>query len=65
MTDTRSFIKQNTLKDMESYLRFRRVLRREDQRVLDDLYHKTSLHFAAAQSLEHALPFEIPLLSMH
>jgi hypothetical protein len=64
MTDTRSSIKQDTLKDLESYLRFRRALKREDQRVLDNLYQKASLHFAAAQTVEHALPFEILLLSM-
>jgi hypothetical protein len=64
MTDTRSSIKQDTLKDLESYLRFRRALRRQDQLVLDNLYQKASLHFAAAQSVDHALPFEILLLSM-
>jgi hypothetical protein len=64
MTDTRSSIKQDTLHDLESYLRFRRALRRPDQLVLDNLYQKASLHFAAAQSVDHALPFEILLLSM-
>ena len=64
MTDPHSSIKQDTLHDLESYLRFRRALRREDQRVLDNLYQKASLHFAAAQSVDHALPFEILLLSM-
>jgi hypothetical protein len=64
MDDTQSSIKQDTLKDLESYLRFRRALRRPDQLVLDNLYQKASLHFAAAQSVEHALPFEVLLLSM-
>ena len=64
MTNTQSSLKQDTLKDLESYLRFRRALRREDQRMLDNLYQKASLHFAVAQAVEHALPFEILLLLM-
>jgi len=64
MTDTRSSIKQDTLHNLESYLRFRRALLRPDQLVLDNLYQRASQHFAAAQCVYHALPFEILLLSM-
>ena len=64
MDDTQSSIKQDTLKDLESFLSFRRALRRQDQLVLDNLYQKASFHFAAPQSVEHALPFEVLLLSM-
>ena len=64
MPTSTSSIKQDTLHDMESYLRFRRALRRDDQRVLDSLYKKASLHFAAARTVDHALPFEVLLLLM-
>jgi hypothetical protein len=44
--------------------RFRRALRRSDQRALDDLLDAAQRHLAAAAYAAHALPFEIFLLAM-
>lgn len=52
------------LAEQESFLRFRRALRRSDQLALDDLFAAAHQHLAAAAYAAHALPFEIFLLSM-
>ena len=52
------------LKEQESFLRFRRALRRSDQKAFDDLFAAAHKHLAAAAYASHALPFEIFLLSM-
>jgi hypothetical protein len=52
------------LKEQESFLRFRRALRRSDQKALDDLFVAAHKHLAAAAYASHALPFEVFLLSM-
>lgn len=52
------------LAEQESFLRFRRALRRSDQHALDDLFASAHQHLAAAAYASHALPFEIFLLSM-
>ncbi len=52
------------LKEQESFLRFRRALRRSDQKALDDLFAAAHKHLAAAAYASHALPFEVFLLSM-
>ncbi|MGD0610225.1 MAG: hypothetical protein ABSB41_01830 [Anaerolineales bacterium] len=57
-------IKQDLLKELESYTRFRRALLRPDQIALDNLFNRASQHFAAAKYADHALPFEVLLLSM-
>ena len=57
-------ITQDFLKEQESFVRFRRALRRSDQRALDDLFAAAHQHLAAAAYAAHALPFEIFLLSM-
>ena len=44
--------------------KFRRALRREDQRVFDDLFTAAYKHRAAASYAGHLLPFETFLLSM-
>lgn len=44
--------------------KFRRALRREDQRVLDDLFTAAYKHRAAAAYAGHLLPFETFLLAM-
>ena len=44
--------------------RFRRALRRGDQRALDDLMDSVQKHLSAAAYAAHALPFEIFLLAM-
>jgi hypothetical protein len=50
--------------ELESYSRFRRVLRKPDQLVLDDLFNAARQHADIAQYAPHALPFEIMLLTM-
>src|SRR5512136_2113227 len=52
------------LKEQESFLRFRRALRRSDQKALDDLFAAAHKHLAAAAYASHALPFEVFLLAM-
>ncbi len=44
--------------------RFRRALRRGDQRALDDLLDAVQKHLSAAAYAAHALPFEMFLLAM-
>ena len=44
--------------------KFRRVLRREDQIVFDDLFTAAYKHRAAAAYAGHLLPFETFLLAM-
>jgi len=52
------------LHEQQSLARFRRALRRSDQRALDDLFGASRHHLAAAAYASHLLPFEIMLLSM-
>src|SRR5512136_1679055 len=57
-------VTQVFLKEQEAFLRFRRALRRSDQKALDDLFAAAHKHLAAAAYASHALPFETFLLSM-
>jgi hypothetical protein len=57
-------VTQVFLHEQKSFLRFRRALRRSDQKALDDLFAAAHKHLAAAAYASHALPFEIFLLSM-
>src|SRR5512136_3415419 len=57
-------VTQVFLREQESFLRFRRALRRSDQKALDDLFAAAHKHLAATAYASHALPFEIFLLSM-
>ena len=53
------------LSETEAMLaRFRRMLRKEDQYVLDGLFAQASLHIAAIGQAESLLPFEAALLAM-
>lgn len=52
------------LQEQEAFSRFRRALRRSDQRALDDLFASAQQHLAAAAYAAHALPFEVFLLAM-
>ena len=52
------------LHEQESFVRFRRALRRRDQHALDDLFAAAHQHLAAAAYASHALPFEVFLLAM-
>jgi hypothetical protein len=64
MGRTRPSVTQVFLREQESFSRFRRALRRSDQKALDDLFAAAHKHLAAAAYASHALPFEIFLLSM-
>jgi len=55
---------QAFLQEQESFMRFRRALRRSDQQALDDLFTSAQQHLAATAYASHALPFEILLLAM-
>ena len=44
--------------------RFRRMLRKEDQYLLDGLFAQARLHIAAIGQTESLLPFEAALLAM-
>ncbi len=57
-------ITQAFLQERQSLARFRRALRREDQRILDELLAASRQHLAAAAYASHLLPFEVMLLSM-
>jgi hypothetical protein len=57
-------ITQAFLQEQQSLARFRRALRREDQRVLDELLVAARHHLAAAAYASHLLPFEVMLLAM-
>ena len=55
---------QVILGEQAAFARFRRALRREDQRAFDDLFAAARLHVAEAAYASHALPFEVMLLAM-
>ncbi len=52
------------MQEQESFARFRRALRREDQRALDHLFSYAHQHLAAAAYAGHALPLEMYLMAM-
>lgn len=57
-------ITQVFLQEQGAFARFRRALRRGDQRALDELFAAARRHLAAAAYASHALPFETFLLAM-
>ncbi len=57
-------ITQVFLQEQAALARFRRALRRTDQRAFDDLLDAAHKHLSAAAYAAHVLPFEIFLLSM-
>lgn len=57
-------ITQAFLQEQQSLAKFRRALRREDQRALDDILAASRQHLAAAAYASHLLPFEVMLLAM-
>jgi hypothetical protein len=52
------------LQEQQSLAKFRRALRLEDQRALDDILAASRRHLAAAAYASHLLPFEVMLLAM-
>lgn len=57
-------ITQVFLEEQDALRRFRRALRRSDQRALDELLDAAHQHLAAAAYAASATPFEIFLLAM-
>ncbi len=57
-------ITQAFLQEQQSLAKFRRALRLEDQRALDDILAASRRHLAAAAYASHLLPFEVMLLAM-
>jgi hypothetical protein len=57
-------ITQIFLEEQDALGRFRRALRRADQRALDDLLAAARQHLAAASYAAHLMPFETLLLCM-
>ena len=57
-------ITQVFLEEQDALGRFRRALRRSDQRALDDLLAAARQHLAAAGYAAHLMPFETFLLCM-
>jgi hypothetical protein len=55
---------QLILNEQNALAKFRRALRKEDQRALDDLFRAARYHVAAAAYASHLLPFETMLLAM-
>ena len=50
--------------EIDSWSRYRRALRREDQQALDVLFAAARHHASAGAYLARATPFEVMLLSM-
>ncbi len=55
---------QILLSEQAAFAKFRRTLRREDQRHFDTLFANAQRHVAAISQANHALPFEAILLAM-
>lgn len=64
MGRTLASITQAFFEEQEVLRRFRRALRRDDQKVLDDLLAASRQHLAAAAYAAHTLSFEAFLLAM-
>ncbi len=55
---------QLILNEQAALAKFRRCLRKEDQRAFDDLFRGARYHVAAIAYASHLLPFETMLLAM-
>ncbi len=55
---------QIVLDEQKAFLNFRRALRKEDQRVFDELFARARKHIMAINQADHVLPFEAILLAM-
>lgn len=55
---------QIIIDEQSAFARFRRALRREDQRHFDRLFAGARRHTAAISQASHALPFETVMLAM-
>lgn len=64
MGRTLSSFTQLIINEQDALAKFRRALRKEDQRAFDDLFRAARYHVAAAAYASHLLPFETMLLAM-
>ena len=55
---------QLVLHEQDALAKFRRALRKEDQRAFDDLFRAARYHVAAIAYASHLLPLETMLLAM-
>ena len=55
---------QLILHEQDALAKFRRALRKEDQRAFDDLFRAARYHVAAIAYASHLLPLETMLLAM-
>jgi len=64
MGRTLSTFTQMVQQEIASWRRYRRALRAEDQRALDELFAAARRHSAAGAYLARDTPFDVMLLSM-
>jgi hypothetical protein len=64
MGRTLSSFTQLIINEQDALAKFRRALRKQDQRAFDDLFRAARYHVAAAAYASHLLPFETMLLAM-
>ncbi len=64
MGRTLSSATQTIITEQDALAKFRRALRKEDQRAFDDLFSVARYQVAAIAYASHLLPFETILLSM-
>ena len=55
---------QIILDEQQALVNFRRALRREDQRIFDELFARARKHIMAINQADHVLPLEAILLAM-
>ena len=55
---------QIILDEQQALVNFRRALRREDQRIFDELFARARKHVMAINQADHVLPLEAILLAM-
>jgi hypothetical protein len=55
---------QIILEEQQTFLGFRRGLRREDQIIFDELFARARKHIMAINQADHVLPFEAILLAI-
>lgn len=55
---------QIILDEQQAFLSFRRALRKEDQKIFDELFARARKHMMAINQADHVLPFEAILLAM-
>jgi len=55
---------QVILDEQQSFLSFRRALRKDEQLIFDELFARARKHIMAINQADHVLPFEAILLAM-